>query len=282
MTTSPRVFLAVIIFCAAPSASAQATPQAIANGIKQLRSLNTVQRPVATLRLAGEVNTLPAGADKLKLADMLSNLVTEGDQGHTTIQAVASTLANALSQAPIPAQNGRPPAPYFDLARLVYYEHVTVALHDPRLAEAIHVFAGYDADAAQANFTLTDLHGRQYTLSALRGKVVLINFWATWCPPCRKEMPDLNRLYAHFKSQGFVVLSITDEDPQKVSRQVSQWGYNPPVLIDPGDKVHKLFHVRGIPHSFLFNRDGKLVAQSIDECTRRQFLAMLAQAGLHR
>lgn len=281
MTAIPRVLFAAIALCAASSLSAQTTTQNIANGIKHLRSLNSVQRPVVTARLAAEVNALPAGADKLKLADMLSSLVTEGDQGQTTIQAVANTLANALSQTPIPAKHASPPAPYFDLARLVHYEHVSIAFHDPRLTKAIQIFTRYDADAAKANFTLSDLHGHKYTFSALHGKVVLVNFWATWCPPCRAEMPALNALYLRFKSQGFVVLSITDEDPQKVSRLVSQWDYNPPVLIDPGDKVHKLFHVQGIPHSFLFNRDGKLIAQSVDECTRRQFLAMLARAGLH-
>lgn len=281
MTTTPRALLAVIVLCAAPCLSGQASVSTITNGIMGLRSLSAQQRPIETVKLAGEVNALPAGMDKLKLADALSNLVTEGDQGHATIQAVANTLSNALSQTPVPSKNGQPAPPYLDLARLVHYEHVTVPLHDPRLTEAIRILAGYDADAARANFTLTSLDGRKYTLSALRGKVVLVNFWATWCPPCRAEMPDLNALYTELKPQGFIVLSITDEEPQKVSKLVSQWGYHPPVLIDPGDKVHKLFHVEGIPHSFLFNRNGKLVGQSIDEYTRSQFVAMLAQAGLH-
>ncbi len=69
----------------------------------------------------------------------------------------------------------------------------------------------------------------------------MVNFWATWCGPCRLEMPDLDRLYSHFQPQGLVVLSISDEDSFKVASFISPTGYHPPVLLDPGGKVHKLF-----------------------------------------
>ena len=171
--------------------------------------------------------------------------------------------------------------PYMDLARLVRYKQVTTDLKDPLLAKATDVFKANDADIQRADFTLKDLHGKKFTLSELHGKVVLLNFWATWCPPCRAEMPDLDAIYTHFQSQGLVVLSITNEDPFKVARFVEPSGYHPPVLLDSGGKVGHEFHVSGIPKSYVFDRDGKLVAQSIDECTQRQFLAMLAMAGLH-
>ena len=137
-----------------------------------------------------------------------------------------------------------------------------------------------DAKRQSADFTLADLQGKTWHLQDLRGKVVLVNFWATWCPPCRKEMPDLDALYNKFKDQGFVVLAISDEEAAKVSPFIAERKISYPVLLDPGRKVNDTFIVEGIPKSFVYDRDGKMVAQSIDMRTKNQFLQMLAQAGL--
>jgi peroxiredoxin len=119
-----------------------------------------------------------------------------------------------------------------------------------------------------------------WRLQDLRGKVVLVNFWATWCPPCRKEMPDLQALYEQFKDHGLVVLAISDEEAAKVTPFITGRKISYPVLLDPGRKVNDLFIVEGIPKSFVYDRSGKLVTQSIDMRTRNQFLEMLAQAGV--
>lgn len=138
-----------------------------------------------------------------------------------------------------------------------------------------------DATRQKADFTLTDLQGKTWHLGDLRGKVVLVNFWATWCPPCRKEMPDLQALYDKYKDQGFLVLAISDEEAAKVAPFVAERQISYPVLLDPGDKVHQLYEVEGIPKSFVYDRSGKLVAQSIDMRTRGQFQEMIARAGLN-
>ena len=93
-------------------------------------------------------------------------------------------------------------------------------------------------------------------------------------------MPDLQALYDKYKDQGLLVLSISDEDAGKVSPFLAERKISYPVLLDPGRKVAEAFVVEGIPKSFVYDRDGKLVAQSIDMRTRSQFQAMLAQAGL--
>jgi peroxiredoxin len=124
------------------------------------------------------------------------------------------------------------------------------------------------------------LQGKSWTLKDLRGKVVVVNFWATWCPPCRKEMPDLDALYQQFKDQGLIILAISDEEVAKVQPFIEQRKISYPILLDPGRKVNDLFEVEGIPKSFVYDRDGKLVAQSIDMRTRGQFLEMLGRAGL--
>jgi len=274
-------FFLIATLLATPALHAQATESSITNQLKGLRSVPTSQRPAATTKIATDIRTLPPGLTKVKLADGLSHLATEGDPGHETLQAVAQTLSQALSEFPITPKNDQTPMPYMDLAKLARYENVTVDLKDPLIDKADQILVANDAEIEKADFTLKDLHGKKVTLSELRGKIVLVNFWATWCPPCRAEMPDLDAIYTHFQSQGLVVLSISDEEPFKVNSYIAPTGYHPPVLLDTGGKVAKQFHIDGIPKTFVFDRDGKLVAQSIDMRTQHQFLMMLAKAGLH-
>jgi peroxiredoxin len=93
-------------------------------------------------------------------------------------------------------------------------------------------------------------------------------------------MPDLETLYGRFHSQGLVVLGISDEEAAKVEPFIRDRKVSFPVLLDPGRKVNDLFVVQGIPKSFIYDRQGKLVAQSIDMRTQKQFLEMLEKAGL--
>ena len=96
----------------------------------------------------------------------------------------------------------------------------------------------------------------------------------------RKEMPDLQALYERFGPQGLVILGISDEEASKVDPFIRDRKITFPVLLDPGHKVNEMFIVEGIPKSFVYDRDGKLVSQSIDMRTRNQFLEMLSKAGL--
>jgi peroxiredoxin len=93
-------------------------------------------------------------------------------------------------------------------------------------------------------------------------------------------MPDLETLYRRFEPEGFVILGISDEEAGKVKPFIEPQGITYPVLLDPGRKVKELFQIQGIPKTFVYDRDGKIVAQSIDMRTQKQFLEMLAQAGL--
>lgn len=248
--------------------------------IRTLRKLPDQERARTTKDLALQIRQLPAGINKVTLANSLANLSTEGDFGRDTLSEVAATLSGALRENPLPATPQGPPPPYVELAQLVRYEHVGAPLDDQQYAAAA---AGLEADDVKhqtVDFTLTDLQGKDWNLKSLRGKVVLVNFWATWCPPCRSEMPDLDALYKEFKDQGFVVLAISDEEAEKVEKFIQQHHYSYPILLDHGRKVHEAYNIDGIPKSFVYDRDGKLVAQSIDMRTRAQFLKMLGEAGL--
>jgi peroxiredoxin len=283
------LYLFVALLPLLPHSSLQAQEQKItwsnqekpiADQIGTLRSLPDDVRARTTKNLAMEIRQLPATPNKLSLANHLAMLSTEGDFGHDMLQEVATTLAAALREQPIPSKQGQLPPPYIELAQLVTYEHVQVNLDDPQFTAALSKMTVDDERREQADFTLKELNGKAWTLKEQRGKVVVLNFWATWCPPCRKEMPDLEALYQQFKDQGLVILAISDEDAGKVKPFIAQQKVTYPVLLDPGRKVNELFQIEGIPKTFVYDRNGKLVTQSIDMRTRRQFLEMLALAGL--
>ena len=274
---------AVLLILISPAAlCAYADEASLANQIKGLRGVSDAERPAVTSKIAIELRSLPAGLPKVKLADALANLSTEGDPGHATLQTVADTLALSLRESPQPLEtDGTPAVAYMDLARLLRYEGVSTDLADQMLTQASEILAADDADVASADFTLLDTNGRKYTLSALKGRVVLVNFWATWCPPCRREMKDLDAIYMRYKARGLVVVSITSEGPGPVISFLSTARYHPPVLIDQDGTVTKEFHVVGLPRTFVFDRHGKLVSEATDMRTRQQFFDMLAHAGLN-
>ena len=271
-----------------------ADEQPIADQIHGLRALPDDVRAATTKDLALQIRKLPATENKLRLAVNLAGLSTEGDFGHATLQEVAATLAETLRQHPLPwakpDDSGAPansparsPAyPYVELATLVRYEHVDASVDkdNGQFRAAMAQLEVDDRKRELPEFTLKDLSGKTWTFSRLRGRVVLVNFWATWCPPCRKEMPDLETLYQRFGPKGFVVLGISDEETAKVDPFIREHKVSFPVLLDPGRKVNEMFAVEGIPKSFVYDREGKLVSQSIDMRTQKQFLEMLSKAGL--
>ena len=115
-------------------------------------------------------------------------------------------------------------------------------------------------DQEAPGFTLVDLQGTRRSLSEYRGKVILLNFWATWCGPCRVEMPSMETVYREFKEQGFEILAISS-DPQGivVTRPFSQAnGLTFPILHDAEYDVSGAYGVRTLPMSFLIDRQGRL------------------------
>ncbi len=241
--------------------------------ISQLRELPDEVWTKTVGKLARQIQQLPAGAEKEGLIGHLGNLVTEGDAGHDTLQVVASTMAQVLRDSP------NSPV-YSTLAQLVRYEHLDVSSDNPHYMAAMAKLQDEDLRRQNPEFALRDLKGVEFAFKELRGRVVLVNFWATWCPPCRKEMPDMEALYQRFGPRGLVILAISDETPEKVEPFIAAKKYTYSILLDPGRKVEQLFSVSGIPKSFLYDRNGKLVTQAIDRRTTDQFLAMLKQAGL--
>jgi len=243
--------------------------------LHDIRKVPDDKRGQVTKDLALKIRALPSSPNKLRLAVGLASRATEGDFGHENLQEVATTLAAAIKEQQPSSQD-----PYLELASLVRYEHVDAFLDSTLYSAAMAKLEADDQSRQQADFTLTDLDGKSWNLKDLKGKVVLLNFWATWCPPCRKEMPDLEMLYRRFGAQGLIIIGIDDEETETVKPFIAQQGITYPVLLDPGRKVNTLFRIEGIPKTFVYDRDGKIVAQSIDMRTGKQFLEMLGSAGL--
>lgn len=140
----------------------------------------------------------------------------------------------------------------------------------PRLAGSEDPFKALDlikpakVKPARA-FTVPTPDGRSLRLADFRGKVIFLNFWATWCPPCREEMPGMERLYQRFKDQGFVVLavSVDAEGADVVTAFVKEHRLTYPVGVDPKMALAGQNGVRALPSSFLVDRRGRLVALAI-------------------
>ena len=109
------------------------------------------------------------------------------------------------------------------------------------------------------DFTLDTLQGEKVTLSDLRGEIVLINLWATWCPPCRAETPALEKSYELYKDSGVVILGVnlTSQDTvSEVVRFVQEFGLTYPILLDRDGGVSALYQLKGLPTTYFVNREG--------------------------
>jgi len=115
------------------------------------------------------------------------------------------------------------------------------------------------AGFAAPDFILQTPDGEKFTLSELKGNAVLVNLWATWCPPCRAEMPTIEKIYQEYKDQGLVVLAINmtyQDDPAGVAPFIQEYGLTFPILLEETGKVGDAYQLRSLPSSYFINRAG--------------------------
>ena len=117
------------------------------------------------------------------------------------------------------------------------------------------------ADFLAPDFTLETMGGETVKLSDLRGQAVVVNLWATWCPPCKAEMPALQKVYEEYKSRGLVILAINStaqDDVQAIPAFIAEYGLTFPVLLDVNNEAGRLYQLRSLPSTFFIRRDGTI------------------------
>lgn len=118
-------------------------------------------------------------------------------------------------------------------------------------------------------------------LSDLRGSVVWVNFWASWCRPCRQELPDIQSLYDENRADGLVVLAVNYEDSADIAREyAADLGLTMPVLLDSGGKVFDQYKLQGLPDSFFVDRDGNVATLQFGLLNEAKMRQRLEAAGL--
>jgi peroxiredoxin len=125
---------------------------------------------------------------------------------------------------------------------------------------------------------LKDVSGKYVSIIGLRGSVIILNFWATWCPPCREEIPRLEKLYKEYRAKGLVVLGVSGDDEGTIKDFASSHSVQYPLLADPGMRAHKLYHISFVPTTFVIDRNGvirKKIPGELSEADLRKTLQEL-------
>ena len=153
----------------------------------------------------------------------------------------------------------------FISAILFFLEHFTetpISIADIQTKEIFNAkksSVGYFAPS----FKLRNIKGNYESLESYRGEVVVLNFWATWCTPCRIEMPSFEKLYRRYRSEGVTVLAITlDKNSEnKIKSFVDEYGLSFPILLDEKGEVERLYPSMTIPFTYIIDRQGRIVSR---------------------
>lgn len=159
------------------------------------------------------------------------------------------------SCSPMPTQRNRTSIETLSSPKILFWIWVvTLALITPS-------FAGEDPPVDAPQFSISSLDGHELTLNDYQGKYLLVNFWATWCGPCKVEMPSLESLYQKFKKQNFAMIAVSNDifGAQVVEPYIQAQNYTFPVGLDPKLKVSNQFGVVSLPTTFLIDPQGKVI-----------------------
>ena len=120
-------------------------------------------------------------------------------------------------------------------------------------------------DKRVPDFSLKDLTGKKVEIKQYKGKIIFLNFWATWCGPCKEEMPSLEVMHRQFKGENFVLMTISVdyEGLKPVQEFLNKQHYTFPVLLDPNGETLDLFEVKGIPTTFIIDKKGRVIGRAI-------------------
>jgi peroxiredoxin len=130
------------------------------------------------------------------------------------------------------------------------------------------------------DFTLSNLEGKEVKLSQFKGKVVLLNFWSSWCIPCRSEMPTIELLHREYKDKGLIVLGIDDEESQKQAAFLQKFGFSFTSLVESKRQASNLYSIGGIPTTVLIDQQGKIKAYDQGTASYESLRTTLQEMGI--
>jgi thiol-disulfide isomerase/thioredoxin len=262
------------------------------------------------------LQSLDQGVDNVRMVSEESLPFGTGSRSCVVLEVVHDPGATGLAQPKVPRQfwidresfvvlkqvtTIRPTAPTgrsaVEQRETLTYSRVTLgeslpeslfAFRPPKGAQKVDQFAmpgsSMDDDLTgkpAADFTLIDLGGKKHSLRGQRGKVVMLDFWATWCGPCRIQMPMVEKLHHELKSKGLVVYAINQgESAETARRYLTRNKYTATTLLDPSAEVGKTYSVAGIPTLVVIDRQGKIAAHYIGVRSEEVLRDALKKAGL--
>jgi peroxiredoxin len=257
-----------------PDPAATPAGAAITKKLDEFTGLRPADRSKSAAELVSEIRSFPVGMDSYLLAwNLRVEALEEPGLEPAAVAAVLNLYREVIEN--YPSAGG-----YLDLAALARYANISTGDKSPAFDAAEAFLELRERLHEEADFSLTAVDGKTYSLSGLRGKVVLLNFWGTTCMPCRQEMPDMEKLYREFQSKGLIILAVSDDERKDLAKFLATENYTFPILLDHERKTFDEFDVDGVPKTFVFDRGGHLVAQAIDKRSGMQFRSMLRAAGL--
>ncbi len=233
--------------------------------LRPAQKKNVMDEMIAAIQLAEKQEQAP-------LADDLIWYASKAGLDHATIRPAVEFLVAHVSEASYPL--------YDEAVTLIREYGVNMGQNNPSIEARIALAKLEEWLSDRYSFTLPTLDGKSVSLKDLRGKVVLLNFWATWCGPCRGEEPILEKVYRDLKDRGFMLLAITDEDSDVVRRFAEQSNMNLPVLIDRRRAVFNHYLVEGLPVTIILDRQGRLAARPTMLSDEQGLRKLLTSAGL--
>lgn len=143
----------------------------------------------------------------------------------------------------------------------------------------VNAFASQPTSGKAPDFTLTTFDGEQYRLSDLRGRVVVINFWASWCGPCEEEAPDLQAAWEAYRDEGVMFLGVDYVDSEeKALAYLERFGITYPNGPDLGTRISDLYNIKGVPETFIVNPEGEIVFFAMRPLTYEELSAEIEKA----
>ena len=204
----------------------------------------------------------PVASNDTQAAPVDASAETE-KRGNTTRWVIAAAAAVFVGVLTVSGMLGRP--------KSVVVESPSSSSEAPGATGAVTCKA---ESKANLNYTVKDMNGASVKLADYKGKVILVNFWATWCPPCKAELPGLIELYDRYKDQGLVVLGISgDDDAETLRAFASEWKINYPMIVgrDETDLMDSYGPIYGYPISVIVGRDGSVCGKHVGPATKEEF-----------